>query len=300
MYDICGVGHITLDKVITPASVKYMPGGTSYYFSNAIRNLHLNYLLVTSLGAGEMHTIDSLRSLGIEINAYESAYSVYFENIYSENVDHRTQRVLRKADPFTQEQLKGIQAKIFHLGPLLADDMSVDFIKDLSARGRVSLDVQGFLRTVEHLNVVLTDWPDKMETLQFIDILKANDQEMEKITGVTDIRTGAKLLADWGVKEVVITLGSKGSVLYTNGVFYDIPVFVPRNISDTTGCGDTYMAGYLSQRILGKGPQEAGEFASAMAALKIESYGPFTGEPSDVFSFMASRDVTALSFSTEK
>jgi len=286
MFDICGVGHITLDKVITPNSVKYMPGGTSYYFSNAIRQQQLNYLLVTALGQGEMHTVAGMRALGINIHAYESAYSVYFENIYPENLDHRTQRVLRKADPFTQEQVKDIHAKIFHLGPLLADDMSVDFIKDLSQRGRVSLDVQGFLRKVDHLNVVLNDWPAKMETLRFIDILKANDQEMEMITGLTDVRAGAARLFEWGVKEVVITLGSKGSVIYTGGIFYDIPVFVPNTICDTTGCGDTYMAGYLSQRIGGKTPQEAGEFASAMAALKIESYGPFTGTPEDVFNFM--------------
>jgi sugar/nucleoside kinase (ribokinase family) len=250
MYDICGVGHITLDKVITPGSEKYMPGGTSYYFSNAIRHMPLNYLLVTSLG------------------------------------DNRTQRVLRKADPFTLDQVKDINATIFHLGPLLADDMSVAFIRELSARAKVSLDVQGFLRTVENKQVVLTDWADKMETLQYIDILKANDQEMEVITGCSDIRQGAALLHKWGVKEVVITLGSKGSVLFIDGSYYYIPVFVPETIADTTGCGDTYMAGYLSQRILGKGPQEAGEFASAIAALKIESHGPFTGTAEDVFSFM--------------
>lgn len=286
MFDICGVGHITLDKVVKPGSEKYMPGGTSYYFSNAIRQQPLNYLLVTSLGLGEMHTVETMRKLGININAYESAYSVYFENIYPENLDHRTQRVLRKADPFTLDHVKDLRARIFHLGPLLADDMGVDFIKYLSERGQVSLDVQGFLRKVEHLNVVLNDWPAKMETLRYIDILKANDQEMEMITGLTDVRAGAAQLAAWGVKEVVITLGSKGSVIYTGGVYYDIPVFIPGNTCDTTGCGDTYMAGYLSQRILGKGPQEAGEFASAMAALKIESYGPFTGTPQDVFHFM--------------
>ncbi|MFT3935783.1 MAG: PfkB family carbohydrate kinase [Chitinophagaceae bacterium] len=286
MYDICGIGHITLDKVITPNSTKFMPGGTSYYFSNAVRNMQLNYLLVTSLGAGEMHEVDNLRKLGIEINAFESRHSVYFENIYGENVDHRTQRVLSKADPFTDEQVKNIQANIFHLGPLLADDMSTDFIKTLAEHGRISLDVQGFLRTVENKNVVLADWTAKRETLQLTDILKANDQEMEVITGLSDVKEGASLLAAWGVKEVVITLGSKGSVIYAGGVFYNIPVFVPDNIADTTGCGDTYMAGYLSQRILGKGPQEAGEFASAMAALKIENYGPFSGTPDDVFSFM--------------
>jgi len=297
MYDICCVGHITLDKVITPNSVKHMPGGTSYYFSNAVRNMPLNYLLVTSLGSTEMHTVNDLRALGIHINAFTSAWSVYFENIYGANLNHRTQRVLHKADPFTADQLKNIQATIFHLGPLLADDMSASFIKDLSARGSVSLDVQGFLRTVENKNVVLADWPEKREMLKYIDIIKANDQEMEVVTGLTDIREGAFLLAEWGVKEVIITLGDKGSVIYTDGMFYDIPVFVPGNVSDTTGCGDTYMAGYLSQRIAGKNPQQAGEFASAMAALKIESYGPFTGTPEDVYRFMSSpknSDIPAL------
>jgi sugar/nucleoside kinase (ribokinase family) len=55
------------------------------------------------------------------------------------------------------------------------------------------------------------------------------------------------------------------------------------------------MAGYLSQRILGKGPQEAGEFASAIAALKIESHGPFTGSAEDVFSFMKRQPAAGIS-----
>ena len=44
MYDICCVGHITLDKVVTPQAVKHMAGGTSFYFSNAIRNMDVPIL----------------------------------------------------------------------------------------------------------------------------------------------------------------------------------------------------------------------------------------------------------------
>lgn len=32
MNDICCIGHITLDKIVTPKQTTYMPGGTSYYF----------------------------------------------------------------------------------------------------------------------------------------------------------------------------------------------------------------------------------------------------------------------------
>lgn len=287
MYDICCIGHITLDKVVTTRAVYNMAGGTSFYFSNAIRNMPVNYTLVTALAEKEMNIVDSMRAKGIEIKVLQSKHTVYFENTYSENQDHRTQRVSQKADPFTVEQLHNIEAKIFHLGPLLADDISVDVIKDLSARGKVSLDVQGYLRRVENEAVCPIDWPAKKEGLKHIDILKANEHEMEVLTSLTDIKQGAQVLFDWGVKEVVITLGSKGSMLYDGENFYTIPAYIPTSVTDATGCGDTYMAGYLYQRVKGAGLQQAGEFAAAMATIKIQSSGPFTGTEEDVLQLLA-------------
>jgi len=286
MYDICCIGHITLDKVVTPRAVAHMAGGTSFYFSSAIRNMDVSYTLVTSLAESEMHVVETLRAKGTEVHASTCAHTVYFENIYSGNQDHRTQRVLQKADPFTVEQLIDIDAKIFHLGPLLADDIPVELIRELSSRGRVSLDAQGYLRKVEDKNVIPVDWPAKKEALQYIDILKVNEHELEALTGLTDIKKGAEVLADWGVKEVVVTLGSMGSVIYADGLFYNVPAYIPTAVVDATGCGDTYMAGYLYQRTKGALYQEAGEFAAAMASFKIESSGPFTGTKDDVMNLL--------------
>jgi len=288
MYDICCVGHITLDKVVTPRAVAHMAGGTSFYFSNAIRNMDISYTLVTTLAESEMPVVDKLRADGIEVDACACGLSVYFENIYSENQDNRTQRVLQKANPFTIEQLQQVNASIYHLGPLLADDMPVELIKELHGRGKVSLDVQGYLRKVEDTNVIPIDWAEKREALPYIDILKANEHETEVLTGSKDIFEGARILADWGVKEVVLTLGSMGSVIYTGGIFYNIPAYTPTAVIDATGCGDTYMAGYLYQRIKGASFQRAGEFAAAMASFKIESSGPFTGTEEDVLDLLES------------
>lgn len=263
-----------------------MAGGTSFYFSSAIRNMDVSYTLVTSLAESEMDTVETLRAKGTEVHASTCAHTVYFENIYSGNQDHRTQRVLQKADPFTIEQLNGINANIFHLGPLLADDIPVNLIRELSSRGRVSLDAQGYLRKVEDKNVIAVDWPAKKEALQYIDILKVNEHELEALTGLTDIKKGAEVLADWGVKEVVVTLGSMGSVIYADGIFYNVPAYIPTAVVDATGCGDTYMAGYLYQRTKGALFQEAGEFAAAMASFKIESSGPFTGTKEDVMNLL--------------
>ncbi|MBC7422717.1 MAG: ribokinase, partial [Ferruginibacter sp.] len=116
----------------------------------------------------------------------------------------------------------------------------------------------------------------------------ANEAEMEVLTGHTDIQLGAKMLSGWGVKEVVITLGSLGSVIYADDIFYNIPAYVPATITDATGCGDTYMAGYLYKRVKGAGIQDAGEFGAAMASLKIEASGPFTGTNENVQDFLNS------------
>jgi len=282
MYDICCIGHITLDKVVTPKSVAHMPGGTSFYFSNAIRQMDVSYCLVTAVAQQEIYIASDLRAKGIDVKLLPSIHTVYFENNYAENPDHRIQRVLQKSDPFAIEQLDGIQADIYHLGPLLGDDMPVALIRDLSQRGKVSLDVQGYLREVRNQNVHAIDWADKKEALQYVHTLKANESEMESITGHTDVRAGAKILSDWGVKEVVITLGSLGSVIYRDNHFFSIPAYSADDVVDATGCGDTYMAGYLSQRLKGAPIQDAGEFAAAMATLKIESSGPFTGTKQEV------------------
>ncbi|MCM1491455.1 MAG: PfkB family carbohydrate kinase [Muribaculum sp.] len=277
------IGHITLDKVVTPRFTAYMPGGTAYYFAKALKNIDLDsFRLITSLAANEMHEVEKLRAEGIDVDAIISKNSVYFENKYGEDMNERTQRVLAKADPFTIENLKNAESKIFHLGTLLADDFDKETVKFLSTKGIVSVDVQGYLRKVEGEKVVAVDYDDKLEMLPYIGILKANEMEMETLTGTSDPREAAKMLADWGVKEVVLTLGDKGSLIYRDGIFHDIPAFPAKDLVDATGCGDTYMAGYLYKRSRGASIDEAGAFAAAMCSIKLGSKGPFAGTLADI------------------
>ena len=289
MFDICCIGHITTDKVITPQAVKYMPGGTAYYFSYAVAGLAIKYVLVTAIADTEMRYVQNLRDRGVKVQVKHSAHTVNFENIYGDNPDERVQNVLQKADAFKVGQIANVDAKVFHLGPLLADDISIDLIKTLAAKGMVSVDVQGYLRRVLNNKVYPADWPDKTIALPFIHTLKADEAELQALTGCDDARDGAQLLAASGVKEVVITNGSKGSFIYSGGVFYVIPAYPPAKIVDATGCGDTYMAGYLYKRCKGAGIQQAGEFAAAMASLKMESAGPFIGSEKDITQFLVGK-----------
>lgn len=281
--DICCIGHITHDKVITPKFEAHMPGGTAYYFAKALVGLdHSSFRLITAVGDDNTAVIDELRADGIDVTSLPSHHSVFFENKYAENMADRTQRVLAKADPFTTGNLADVQARIFHLGTLLADDFSFDVIKALSQRGIVSVDIQGYLRKVVGDKVYPVDYDIKREAMPYIHILKANEMEMEVLTGLTDPYEAARTLADWGCREVLLTLGDKGSLIYADGTFHEIPAIPAKEVIDTTGCGDTYMAGYLYMRARGASYQEAGTFAAAMCTIKLGHKGPFNGTHADI------------------
>ena len=284
MKDICCIGHITKDKIVTPNRTVYMAGGTSFYFAYAINQLpnDVSFSLVTAMDPTEKEPVEKMLKAGIDVTLNPSRNTVFFENIYGENQNERKQRVLAKADPFTIQQLERVEAKVFHLGSLLSDDFSPEVVAYLASKGHVSIDVQGYLREVRDEKVFPIDWKDKMEVLKHTYYLKVNETEMETITGLKDPREAAKLIHSWGVTEVIITLGSEGSLIYLDGEFYEIPAYAPHEVVDATGCGDTYSAGYLYKRLQGASPVEAGKFAAAMCTIKLEHNGPFNRTEEDV------------------
>ena len=104
MKKICCVGHITHDKIITPRHTDHLSGGTAYYFAHGIARLpNPAFSLVTSVGEDDYKVIDELRAIGTEVKLIPGSSTVIFENAYGENSDHRTKRVLAKADAFKVE-----------------------------------------------------------------------------------------------------------------------------------------------------------------------------------------------------
>lgn len=296
MKKICCIGHITLDKIITPRNEVYMPGGTAFYFAHGMCSLNpeADFELITAIAPSEMKAVDDIRARGGNVTVLPSRHTVFFENKYGENQNNRTQRVLAKADPFTAKSLENAAADIFHLGSLLADDFSVEVFEMLTDRGTLSVDAQGYLREVRGCNVYSIDWKNKKDYLRYVDILKVNEFEIESLTGYTQVHDAALRLAEWGVKEVCITLGSYGSVIFDQNNFYEIPAYPTKEIIDATGCGDTYSTGYLYKKAQGASIAEAGCFAAAMSSLKLEHSGPFNGTEDDVDNLIATSGLSAV------
>lgn len=287
--DICCIGHITHDIIITPSSCHHLPGGTAFYFSKALNRLpkRVNFCTVTAMAQDGDRLIDSLKQEGINIRKEPSTSTICFENRYGNSPDDRTQRVTAKADPFSATSVGEIEAKIYHLGSLLNDDFPLDMIEKLSKRGRISIDAQGFLRKVEGEKVYPCDWEGKEKFLKYTHYLKVNEGEMLALTGENNPDEAAGLIANWGVKELAITLGGEGSIIYADDEAHRIPAYKPREVVDPTGCGDTYSAGYLYKRLQGSSIDEAGRYAAAMCTLKLECNGPFNATEDDVLAVMS-------------
>ncbi len=267
MFDVCVVGHVTRDIVAIGARQTEMPGGTAYYAPLAMRYLGSHVAVVTKLSKESKGLLDRLHQEKIAVFVRESPRTTTFMNIYPEGMEGRQQRVDSIAQPFTVEDVEGIEARVFHLGPLTRDDIPLEVIASLAARSIVSLDVQGFVREIDgggssEGEVRLTDWPDKDEALPLVSILKTDEEEARILSDELDLRRMALRLSEFGAREVIITRGSRGSLICSAGQFYEIPAFSPGTLVDPTGCGDTYMAGYLFRRQTVDDLREVGEFAA--------------------------------------
>lgn len=86
------------------------------------------------------------------------------------------------------------------------------------------------------------EWIGKMVSLA--DIVKANRNEMELLTGVSDPILAGKEIINRGVKLAAITLGSAGSFFGTAALHGFVPTF-HLDAVNTIGCGDAFMAGVL-------------------------------------------------------
>ncbi len=285
MYDICSIAHITKDINTTPGQIKEMPGGTAYYFSIALQKLPVQYSLITKLAETDFHLLKELAESNVI--ACHSSTSHFYENIYRDYSDNRQQKVHSLAEPFELADIPDITATYFHLGPLSKYDISLELMTYLKKFGQLSIDAQGLLRDIVNHEVTLCKWELMELGLPLIDVIKVNEFESEMLSGYSDLENAAIQLSKFGIAEVVLTLGSKGSMIYNEGKFNHVPAYKPTIIKDATGCGDTYMAGYLYKRSKGASIEDSGKFGAAMATLKMEDSGPFRGGEAEIMDLVS-------------
>lgn len=281
-FDVVILGHIAKDKLIINGIEKDAVGGAVYYGALALAQLGFRTGVITMLAKEDWSSLDAFKRGGVDFFATEASATSGIKNTYlsGNNLNERVCEPLAFAGEFSEKMIPDIKTKTFHIGPIMAGEVSLPLIEIITSRfDKVSLDLQGVLRIRRGKDLIFLDWPEKAHGLRNIHTIKADSVEAEVITGEKDLVKAAKMISGWGPQEVLIT-HKDGVMVYVEGSVFEAS-FTPKAINGRTGRGDTCISTYLAARL--KMPAgEACNFAAAATTLKLEKEGPLECTYQDV------------------
>ena len=121
------------------------------------------------------------------------------------------------------------------------------------------------------------------ELFRYVDLFIPNETELSAYTGITvcDRKSAlgaADIMLARGVKKIIVTLGSKGSLIYDGKEVCDVAA-CPVEAVDTTAAGDTYCGALCVGLSEGLTLQAAAVFASKASALSVTRPGAQNSMP---------------------
>lgn len=121
------------------------------------------------------------------------------------------------------------------------------------------------------------------EIFQGVDYVTPNETEAEQFTGMKvetleECKLAAKRFLEMGVKNVIITLGVRGS-FFTDGRQETFVPAIKVNAVDTTGAGDAFNGGFATAIAEGRSIETALQFATCTAAISVTRYGSSLSMP---------------------
>ena len=125
--------------------------------------------------------------------------------------------------------------------------------------------------------------PLPADLLRHLYLITPNETEAEMITGVkiTDESSAgeaARALSGMGVQNVIITLGSKGALIYSNGKAEMVPALKVEAV-DTTAAGDVFNGALTVALSEGRSLKEAARFACKASAISVTRVGAQSSAP---------------------
>ena len=116
---------------------------------------------------------------------------------------------------------------------------------------------------------------DLSDSLPEIDYITPNEDEARHFTGKEEPEAMADVFLGYGVRNVIIKLGSKGCLLKNRETTIRLPA-VPIRATDATGAGDNLVAGFTAEILRGAAQKEALRFANACGAICTTAVGAGT------------------------
>lgn len=128
-------------------------------------------------------------------------------------------------------------------------------------------------------------------------IMTPNETELgiiinRELVTLEDYIEGAKVLLDKGCKNVIVTLGSQGSLLVNAEGHTFVPAFKVKAI-DTVGAGDSFTGSLSAMIDEGRSIPESMQIATAVAALEVQRKGAIPAMPyrDEVFKYLEEKGI---------
>jgi len=240
------VGSLSVDRVDGGPP---RAGGAPYHAARALRLLSANAAIVARCAhADRRFLLPRLAVLGIPFDVLDGNSTTAFS--FSYDGDARSMSVDTVSDSWTPRDARavGTRARWVHVAPLLRSDFPADTIAALARGRRLLLDGQGLVRRPDVGRLVLDADFDR-DVLRHVWVLKLAEEE-------------AEIVGDVDVPEVIVTLGSRGSIVRADG--RETYVRAHTVARDPTGAGDAFSAAYVVSRAAGHAPTAAARRATAV------------------------------------
>jgi sugar/nucleoside kinase (ribokinase family) len=235
-------------------------GGAPFHAARALRVLGKPALVGAKCAHSDRDSLlTPLVQLGLPVlwrgGSSTAAFSFRYEG------DRRLMVVEALGDPWGPADLHGLErADWVHVGALARSDFPAATLAELARDRRVSFDGQGLVRP-ERTGPLKLDPDYDPDVLRHVSILKLAEEEARTLVG----EPNESALRSLGVPEVVVTLGSEGSLVLADGKLEKVPAQAAGEV-DPTGAGDAFSAVYLASRSSGHAPAAAARRATALVA----------------------------------
>lgn len=244
-------GNLSIDRVDgKPQRI----GGGPYHAARALRLFSARGEVVARCAdADRRFLLPRLAALGIPVRLLQGTRTAAFTLAY--NGESRTMNVDELGDTWTPRDARAVDRHVrwVHVAPLMRSDFPAETLAELARGRRLLFDGQGLVRRPQTGPLEL-DADFDPEVLRHVTILKLAEDE-------------AAIVGDVDVPERIVTLGSRGAIVYANGRETLVPA---RPLArDPTGAGDAFAAAYLVSRASGHSPVAAARRATSVVGAAL-------------------------------
>jgi sugar/nucleoside kinase (ribokinase family) len=255
------IGHLARDVIAGSAP---RIGGAPWYAGRALHTLGEDAVIFAKCGEADRTRFQRrVATLGLPATLEAGGETTSFSFSYDAD-GVRTMTVEVIGEPWTTDEPQGMllrRVEWLQVAPLLRSDFDAAALERLGAGRRLLLDAQGLVR-VPQLGPLKLDANYEPDLLCHVSILKVSEEEARVLVG----DASPEALAQLPVPEIVLTLGSAGSVVIVRGTAETVPARPVGAEADPTGAGDGFAAAYLSARADGHAPSSAARRATALVA----------------------------------